>query len=110
MSVELLPKTAKTAQATKYYIWDVNKLALSYGQVIPGFLSRCQQPVKISQNIQLYTVSIPREVKVGNSRIDNYSINQIYTFLLHQLCHYNNVVVGMSSDDSKWADLKSRWC
>ena len=61
MSVVLLQKTAKTAQATKYYIWDVNKLALSYGQVIPGFLSRCQQPVKISQNIQLYTVSIPRE-------------------------------------------------
>ena len=56
------------------------------------------------QIIQLYTVSIPREIKVGNSRIDNFRINQIYTFLLHQVC---NVDVGMSSDDSKWADLNS---
>ena len=82
----------------------MNKLALTYGQVIPRLLCSCQDVNKMPQIIQLYTVSIPREIKVGNSRIDNFSINQIYTFLLHQVC---NVDVGMSSDDSKWADLKS---
>ena len=76
------------------YLWS------SYSKVAM-FLSTCQQ---MPQIIQLYTVSIPREIKVRNSRIDNFSINQIYTFLLHQVC---NVDVGMSSDDSKWADLKS---
>ena len=76
------------------YLWS------SYSKVAM-FLSTCQQ---MPQIIQLYTVSIPREIKVGNSRIDNFRINQIYTFLLHQVC---NVDVGMSSADSKWADLKS---
>ena len=46
----------------------------SFGQVIPRLLSRCQQPVKIPQNIHLYTVSIPREIKVGNSYSINYAI------------------------------------